>query len=225
MCGRYAMYGPTSRYRQHFGAEDEFEFRPRYNIAPSLNLPVVVATADGRRAFIDARWGLMPSWVKDPGQFTRPINAKAETAAVKPMFRHAFRSGRILVPADAFYEWQAGAAGKQPYLIRMKDASPFGMAGLLEHWQGPEGDVRTFAILTTSPNALMAGIHTRMPAIIAPEQYQTWLNPQLTDVEQLLAMLGPYPERLMAAYPVGRRVNSPANDDADLIVCSAATEL
>jgi putative SOS response-associated peptidase YedK len=224
MCGRYAMYGPTSRYREHFGAEDEFEFRPRYNIAPSLSLPVVAATADGHRAFIGARWGLMPSWVTDPGQFARPINAKAETAAAKPMFRHAFSKSRILVPADAFYEWQAGAAGKQPYLIRMKDASPFGMAGLLEHWQGPEGDVRTFAILTTSPNALMAGIHTRMPAIIAPEQYETWLNPQLTDVGQLLALLGPYPEQLMAAYPVTRRVNSPANDDADLIVRCAATE-
>lgn len=221
MCGRYAMYGPVSRYREHFGVEDEFEFRPRYNIAPSQTLPVLSATPDGHRGFVEARWGLLPSWVKDPAEFSQPINAKTETAAVKPMFRHAFRNSRILVPADAFYEWQSVAGGKQPYLVRMRDESPFGMAGVLEHWQGPEGEVSTFAILTTTPNALIAGIHNRMPAIISPDQYAVWLDPGMTDVDRLLGTLGPYPERLMAAYPVSRKLNSPTNDGPDLIVPAA----
>lgn len=217
------MYGPVSRYREHFGVEDDFEFHPRYNIAPSQTLPVVSAAPDGRRSFVAARWGLLPSWVKDPAEFAQPINAKAETAAVKPMFRHAFRKSRVLVPADAFYEWQAAPDGKQPYLVRMRDESPFGMAGLLEHWAGPEGGVRTFAILTTTPNPLMAGIHHRMPAIISPEQYAVWLDPALTDVERLLGLLGPYPERLMEAYPVSRKLNSPANDGPDLTIPSPET--
>lgn len=217
MCGRYALYGPVSRYREHFGVEDDFDFRPRYNIAPSQALPVIRRDVEGRRAFVPARWGLIPSWVKEPAELSQPINAKSETAAVKPMFRHAFRRNRILVPAAAFYEWKAEAGRKQPYLIRMRDGAPFGMAGLLEHWTGSEGEIQTFAILTTAPNALMAGIHNRMPAIVAPEQYSDWLDPGVTDVEKLLGMLGPYPERRMEAYPVSRRVNSPANDDPGLI--------
>lgn len=212
------MYGPQSRYREQFGTEDEFDLAPRFNIAPSQVLPVVTRNANGQRLFITARWGLIPSWVKYPAEFSQPINAKTETAAVKPMFRHAFRKDRILVPADAFYEWKTAAGQKQPFLVRMRDESPFGMAGLLEHWQGPEGELRTFAILTTAPNALMVNIHNRMPAIIAPENYGTWLDPDMTDVEALLTMLGPYPERLMDAYPVSRKVNSPSHDGPDLIV-------
>ena len=142
---------------------------------------------------------------------------KAETAAIKPMFRGAFRKNRVLVPADAFYEWKVVAGKKQPYLIRMRDGAPFGMAGLLERWRGPEGEVQTFAVLTTEANALMAEIHNRMPAIIRPGDYASWLDPEVSDVVLLQGMLGPYPERAMEAYPVSRRVNSPANDGPDLI--------
>lgn len=217
MCGRYAMYGPVSRYRDHFGVDDAFDFAPRFNVAPSQTMPVVRQGEDGRRHFVAARWGLIPSWVKDPAGISHPINAKGETAAIKPMFRHAFRKGRVLVPADCFYEWQAVAGGKQPYLIRLRDQSPLGLAGLLEHWQGPAGEVLTFAILTTAPNPLMAAIHDRMPAIIRPGDYATWLDPGMTDVEALQALVGPYPERLMEARAISRKVNSPANDGPDLI--------
>jgi putative SOS response-associated peptidase YedK len=217
MCGRYALYGPQSRYREHFGAADEFGLAPRFNAAPSQRLPVVGQGADGHRAFVVARWGLVPSWVKDVTGLKQPINAKAETAAIKPIFRHAFRESRVLVPADAFYEWKTVAGKKQPYLIRMRDQSPFGMAGLLEHWQGPEGDVTSFAILTTESNPLMAEIHDRMPAIIQPEAYAAWLDAGMTDVEALQGLLAPYPERLMEVYPVSRKVNSPANDGPDLV--------
>lgn len=190
---------------------------PRFNVAPSQMLPVVRQHSDGTRDFVFARWGLIPSWVKDPAKLNRPINAKAETAAIKPMFRHALRKSRILVPADAFYEWKSLAGAKQPYLIRMRDQAPFGMAGLLEHWQSPEGDVQTYAILTTEPNPLMAQIHDRMPAIIRPEDYASWLDPDVTDAPALQGLLSPHAEDLMDAYPVSRRVNSPANDGPDLL--------
>lgn len=217
MCGRYALYGPHSRYRDHFGTANDLDLAPRFNIAPSQVVPIVRQLPDRQRDFLLAKWGLVPSWAKDPGQLSHPINAKAETAAIKPMFRHAFRKSRVLVPADAFYEWKLVAGEKQPYLIRMRDESPFGMAGLLEHWQGPEGEVVTFAILTTGPNSLMAELHNRMPAIIRPQDYELWLDPNLADVERLQAMVGPYPERLMEAYPVSRKVNRPATDGPDLI--------
>lgn len=217
MCGRYAIYGPHSRYRDQFDTREGFDMAPRFNVAPSQRLPVVRQEPDGGRHFDFAKWGLIPSWVKNPAEIQHPINAKAETVAIKPMFRHAFRKSRILVPADAFYEWKVIAGKKQPFLIRMRDELPFGMAGLLEHWLSPEGDVQTFTILTTEPNPLMAEIHNRMPAIIRPEDFGQWLNPDMTDVETLHRMIGPYPEALMEAYPVSRKVGSPANDGSDLI--------
>lgn len=192
MCGRYALYGPQSRYREHFAIREGFDLGPRFNVAPLQVMPVVRQNADGSREFLFARWGLIPSWVKDPDERNRPINAKAETVAIKPMFRHAFRKSRVLVPADGFYEWKTVASSKQPYLIRMRNDLPFGMAGLLEQWQGPEGKLQTFAILTTAPNPLMAEIHNRMPAIIKPEDYGAWLDPGLTDVEALQGLIGPY---------------------------------
>jgi len=211
------MFGPESRYREHFGALAGFDFKARFNVAPTQLLPVVRRNTDGTRDLVPARWGLIPSWVKDPKTLNQPINAKSETAAIKPMFRHAFRKNRILVPADGFYEWKAVAGGKQPYLIRMRDALPFGIAGLMEYWHGPNGEVQTFALLTTEPNKMMAEIHNRMPAIIHPEVYTAWLDPEVSDVEVLQGMLAPYPERLMEAYPVSKKVNSPANDGPELV--------
>lgn len=217
MCGRYALYGFPPKLQEHFGTTNELEFVPRFNIAPTQTVPVVRIDAAGQRTFTPARWGLIPSWVNDSTEVQHPINAKAETAAIKPMFRHAFRKSRVLVPADAFYEWQAVADGKQPWLIRLKEDEPMGMGGLLEHWQGPQGEVLTFSILTTESNPLMAKIHDRMPVIIRPENYATWLDPEFTDVNQLQMMARPFPERFMKIYPVSRRVNSPQHDSADLI--------
>lgn len=124
------------------------------------------------------------------------------------MFRHAYRKSRVLIPADAFYEWTP-KDGKQPYLVRLRDGEPMGMGSLLEHWQGAEGDVTTFTILTVDANSLMAKIHDRMPVIIRPEDYAAWLDTNLTDVIKIQAMVQPYPDRFMEAYPVSRKVNSP----------------
>lgn len=216
MCGRYALYGSPSRLKEHFGTANEPGLKPRFNIAPTQTVPVVGIDETRNRVFTSARWGLIPSWVKDPETLQHPINAKAETAAIKPMFRHAYRKSRVLVPADAFYEW-VPRNGKQPYLIRLRDGEPMGMGGLLEHWQGPEGDVATFTILTTDANPLMAKIHDRMPVIIRPEDYSAWIDTNLTDVTKIQAMAQPYPERFMEAYPVSRKVNSPQHDSPDLI--------
>jgi len=216
MCGRYALYGSPARFKEHFGTTNELDLKPRFNIAPTQTAPVVHLDETGNRVFTDARWGLIPSWVKDTQELQHPINAKAETAAIKPMFRHAYRTSRVLVPADAFYEWMP-RNGKQPYLIRLRDGEPMGMGGLLEHWQGPEGDVTTFTILTIDANSLMAKIHDRMPVIIRPEDYAAWIDTTFTDVIKIQAMAQPYPDRFMEAYPVSRKVNSPQHDSPDLI--------
>ncbi len=217
MCGRYALYGSSARLKEHFGTTNELDLKPRFNIAPTQTVPVVHIDDAGNRVFTDARWGLIPSWVKDTQELQHPINAKAETAAIKPMFSHAYRKSRVLVPADAFYEWQAIADVKQPWLIHLKDNEPMGMGGLLERWQGPEREVTTFAILTIDANSLMSKIHDRMPVIIRPEDYAAWIDPNFTEVIKIQAMAQPYPDRFMEAYPVSRRVNSPQNDSPDLI--------
>jgi putative SOS response-associated peptidase YedK len=205
------------RLQEQFGTTNEMAITPHYNIAPSQSAPVV-RMVEGQRILVSARWGLMPSWAKEEDKLPQPINAKAETAAIKPMFRQAYRRSRVLVPADAFYEWKVVAGKKQPFLIHMKDRSPFGMGGLLEHWGAPEGEILTFTILTTSANDLMKGIHERMPVIIQPEDYKTWLDPLLTDVSKIQTFIAPYPDRLMEAYPVSPKVNSPKNDTPDLTI-------
>lgn len=218
VCSRYALYGPSSRYRKHFATENELDLAPRFNIAPSLLLPIVRLDHDGGRRFLTARWALIPSWVKDPADIQQPINAKSETAALKPMFRHAYRNDRVLVPADAFYEWKQENGGSiQPYLIRMRDGAPFGMAGLLEHWQSPSGEVLSFAILTVEANPLMAEIHDRMPVIIRPNDFERWLDPLLVDVSAIQTMVAPLSGALEEAYPVSRKVGDPANHSAELI--------
>ena len=217
MCGRYALYGPRSRLRERFGIDDFPDIPPRFNVAPSATMPIIRQESDGRRAVVLARWGLVPSWVKDPANMPHPINAKVETAAIKPMFRHAFRARRVLVPADCFFEWKAVTGRKLPFLIRMRDQEPFGMGGLVEYREGSEGIEVTFAILTTNANPLVAAIHDRMPVIVRPKDYDRWLAPENGDVESLLPLTGAYPERLMETYRIGRRINRSATEGPELI--------
>lgn len=189
----------------------------RYNIAPSQLAPVVCATPSGPRAIVDAQWGLLPSWVKDPALMAHPINARLEAVAEKPMFRHAFRKARVLVPAAGFYEWHPVPGGKQPYFIRPRDEDFFGFAGLLERWHGPDGVVTTFAVLVTAANELMRPIHERMPVIILPADYAAWLDPAVTDPALLREIAGEYPPERMEAYRVGRAVGNPRAQGAELV--------
>lgn len=216
MCGRYGLYDDPAKIQQYFGTTNELVFDRRFNVAPSQLAPVVRMDEAGNRELAFAQWGLIPSWVKELKEISHPINAKSETAAIKPMFRSAYRKHRVIVPASAFYEW-AQQNGKQPYLFRLRDGSPMGLGGLLEYWDGPGTSITSFTILTVPANALLTKYHDRMPAIIKPEEYQLWLDPALSDVPTIQGMTQPYPERLMEAFPISRRVNIPKNDAPDII--------
>ena len=197
------------------------DLSPRYNIAPTQPVATVVRDAEsGRNRLAIMRWGLIPSWAKDPTIGSKLINARGESVAEKPSFRAALRARRCLIVADGFYEWQAQDDGpKQPLFITLQDRQPFGLAGLWERWTEPESGetVTTCTIITTAPNALMATIHNRMPVILPREAYAAWLDPAQTDSQRVVPLLKPYPADLMTAWPVSRKVNSPANDDASLI--------
>ena len=159
------------------------------------------------------RWGLIPSWADDPSIGGRMINARAETAAVKPAFRSAFRARRCLIVADGFYEWRKVGTRKQPYYIHLRGHRPFALAGLWDRWEGPDaGPIESCTILTTEPNELIAPLHSRMPVILDGKDCGPWLDPRSRSVDDLQSLLRPYSPHEMAAYPVGLRVNSPAND-------------
>jgi putative SOS response-associated peptidase YedK len=219
MCGRYELHTPVEDLARRFDAaltDEAAALPPRYNIAPTLRVPVVRAVERGRR--IEAMtWGLLPSWAKDAVR-VRPINARVETVFEKPMFRNAIKRRRCLVPADGFYEWRAEPAGKQPFHIGMVDGASFAFGGIWEYWAKPEHEpVVSCAILVTAANELMAKIHDRMPVIVRPEHYAGWLDPTLSDPRALAPMLEQFPAEEMRAYPVSKRVNSARNEGADLV--------
>jgi putative SOS response-associated peptidase YedK len=219
MCGRYTLKTTPEVVADQFQFEELQELQPRYNIAPS-QLVACVKRSEGssRREGVMLRWGLIPSWAKDPAIGMKLINARAETVAEKPSFRKAFRQRRCLVLADGFYEWQKQERAKQPYYIRMKDERPFAFAGLWEHWTNPEGQtLETCALLTTEPNELMAPIHHRMPVILNPDSYDQWLDPDQQNVVQVQPLLQSYPADAMLASPVSRLVNNARFDDPQCI--------
>jgi putative SOS response-associated peptidase YedK len=179
---------------------------------------VVRGTGEARPEFGEARWGLIPSWAKDAKLGARMINARAETVADKPAFRSAVRRRRCLIPSDGFYEWRKLAGGKQPYLIRFTDGSPFAFAGLWERWHDPVGEaVDSCTIITTTPNEVVAELHDRMPVILPQRHHDEWLGSSAVDGDRLDHLLQPHPPAGMEAYPVSTRVNSPRNDDPECV--------
>ncbi len=216
MCGRFELHTNPAAIALAFGLPYAPDLRPRYNVAPTDTVPVIRHNADGERELVQVRWGLVPRWAKDPSIGARMINARAETVASKPAFRNAFQRHRCLIPADGFYEWRVGAAGKQPMRIARADGQTFGMAGLLERWRSPEGEVLdTCTIITTHANALLRAVHERMPVIVAPAHYARWLDAANTDVTDLFEPDAPGPS--LVFHPVSTRVNAVRNDDAALI--------
>jgi putative SOS response-associated peptidase YedK len=223
VCGRYTLTVPLSNLVDAFDVPPpEFDYRPRYNIAPTQDVPVVARDERGQRMGL-LRWGLIPSWSKDPGVGSRMINARSETAAEKPSFRSAFRRRRCLVPADGFYEWerhegQSGTKGtRTPHWIHLSSQEPFAFAGLWERWDAPEGPpLFTFTILTTEAAPEMAHIHPRMPVILLPQDRDPWLDPG-TEVSALKTFLRPLPGHLLRARMVSTRVNSPRHDDPECL--------
>ncbi len=210
MCGRYSLTSPVEAMRHLFGLSVSANLAPRYNIAPSQEVVIARLDAEGGLEWALARWGLVPSWAKDPAIGDRMINARSETVAEKPSFRAAFRRRRCLIPADGFYEWRRMKGAKQPYRIHLEGNRPFAFAGLWERWEGAGRIIESCAILTTNAAPAIRPIHHRMPVILPPQAHAAWL-----DVSQpfSLADLSPLGDEALRAHAVSQIVNRPANDD------------
>jgi putative SOS response-associated peptidase YedK len=217
MCGRFVRKVKLRDALDLFKAASvEAEMEPSFNIAPRQ--PVAVIMEEGKRKIVPMQWGLIPHWAKDEKIASKLINARAETIAEKPSFRNSFKKFRCLIIADGFYEWQGVGLKKKPFYICMKDGKPFGMAGLFDRWKNPEGKtVVTCTIVTTEANAVMKPIHHRMPVIVDPADYDTWLNPSVGDVKELGRLLKPCDPNLLTAYEVGLAVNLPRNNSEECI--------
>lgn len=213
MCGRFAFYSPTEATAALFGAEAAADLAPRYNVAPTQEIAAIRRDGNGKE-LVPLRWGLVPFWAKDPSIGNRMINARAETIAEKPSFRAAYRKRRCLILADGFYEWRRETDGKTPYYISLASADPLAFAGLWESWtdKSTGESLQTATIVTTAANTFMAPLHHRMPVVLVPETATGWLD---SPDDVLSAFQDTAPE--LRAWPVSRRVNSPANDGAELI--------
>ena len=215
MCGRFTQTQSADTLAETFHMTNVPTLKPRYNIAPTQAVITIISNPQRlERQFQWLRWGLIPSWAQDPAIGSRLINARSETVAEKPSFRAAFRRRRCLVIADGFYEWHRQGQLKQPYYFHLHDHQPFVFAGLWERWHRPEGDIlTTCTILTTTANTCLQAIHTRMPVILHPQDYDTWLNPNRQEPGALQPLLRPYPADAMVDYPVSTVVNRVANDN------------
>jgi putative SOS response-associated peptidase YedK len=214
MCGRYDNLIAREAYRILFHAQrlPQSNFPPRYNIAPTDQIPIIrVDPRDRTRELAMARWGLVPWWSKEIPKVPH-INARAETVHKLRMFKEAFAKRRALIPATGFFEWQKRADGKQPYRFQRSDLEPFAFAGLWEFARIGDQEILSATIIVGEPNPLAAAIHDRMPVILEPEDYDCWLAAD-TPVDDLRALLKPYPADQMRAIAVSRRVNSVKNDD------------
>jgi putative SOS response-associated peptidase YedK len=244
MCGRYTLTVEADDLAERFGVFVPERYEPRYNAAPRQSLPVVrtgvgvddehdgsTGTADGDRELAFCEWGLVPSWLDEPADANRPINARSETVDEKRSFREGFERRRCLVPADGFYEWTERGGGKQPYRVTLGDESVFAMAGIYEVWEGEVaqaslaafgsgGDdddrrrrVESFTVLTCEPNDVVADLHHRMAVVLDREDESTWLHGDRADARELLEPYG----GAMRAYPVSTAVNDPGNESPGLL--------
>ncbi|WP_375412509.1 SOS response-associated peptidase [uncultured Bradyrhizobium sp.] len=224
MCGRFVITSAPEALRRLFGYIDQPNFPPRYNVAPTQPVPVVI-NKQGDRHFHLMRWGLIPAWVKDPRGFALLINARAETVADKPAFKNAIRRRRCLIPADGYYEWSQSDARKRAYFIHARDDRPFGFAAIAETWIGPDGEeLDTAAIITAAAGADLGVLHPRVPVTIAPDNFERWLDCSNDDVERALPLLTAPAAGEFAWHEVSSRVNSVANDDGQLVLPLTAEE-
>jgi putative SOS response-associated peptidase YedK len=212
MCGRYQNSISAEELIAVFQVVREFDIgKPRYNIAPTQPVVTVRQTDEGRIAEW-RRWGLVPSWSKDPKAGPPLINARAETAAEKPPFRAAIKTGRCLVPASGFYEWETVGREKLPWHIRSASGEPLAFAGLYEHWGEGAAAIESCAILTTSANAVMAELSDRMPVILPRDVWDVWLDAQIQDAKAVCLLLVPAADDLLIKSRVGKTVNNARNE-------------
>ncbi|MDN4090941.1 SOS response-associated peptidase [Paenibacillus polymyxa] len=218
MCGRFTLTAALPDVLNTFSVDEaNYEYSPRYNIAPSQTI-AVVADHDGRRVLEGYRWGLVPRWAKDIKIGFKMINARAETLDTKPTFRNLLARNRVIIPADGFFEWQNQGKEKQPFRFQLESKQIFGFAGLYDEWIDPEGNkLRSCTIITTRPNELVQRVHDRMPVILAEDAVNIWLDRNVSSVDQVMNMLQPYPGKSMIVYPVSRSVGNVRNTDSSLI--------
>jgi len=219
MCGRFTQHytwAEVHAFLSVFGPPRNLQ--PHYNIAPTRTIDVIRLNQDGKRELVPMRWGLIPGWIKEASPRVKPINATAERVATAPMFRRAYAKRRCILPIDNFFEWKAikGAKAKQPYAIGMKSGEPFALAAIWEGWRHPESGelARTFCVVTTDANELVADIHNRMPVILPPQAYDRWLSTIEPDPRDLLV---PFPAEPMMMWPISTQVNKPENDDPEIL--------
>jgi putative SOS response-associated peptidase YedK len=218
MCTRYNLTSQVEAVLAYFGVSQGEPFPPRYNIAPTQPVAIVRLDHNHARELALVRWGLIPSWAKDPTRLSQLFNARAETAAEKPSFRGAMRHRRCLIPANGYYEWTGKAGARQPHLVHRPDGGLMALAGLWESWLGADGsEIDTMGILTVPANARLAGLHDRMPAILAPEDFDAWLDVRGFRAEMAAEMLQPSPETMLEYVAVDPRLNNARNEGPELI--------
>lgn len=217
MCGRFCIIFSYDELLAYFNLVTG-KVEPRYNVAPSQEIPAV-RVEQGARTLAALRWGLVPSWSKEPAPGFSTINARSETAHTSPAFRSPFRHRRCLIPASGFFEWKREGKQKKPWYIHRKDGRPLAFAGLWEHWSNLDGSqtLETCAILTTAANEAVAALHDRMPVILEPGDFDLWLDPAEWNHDRLAPILCPAGNDLLAMYPVSRYVNKPANEGPECI--------
>lgn len=225
MCGRYRLSRRKQLVEEYFDTADwQDDWTPRYNIAPTQPVPVIRQNPrEPVRELSLMKWGLIPSWAKNPSIATSTLNAKSETAGTKPAFRDPLKFRRCLIPADGFYEWSRTGKTTQPYCFEVGEGEMFAFAGLWDGWKNASGSwIKTCSILTTTPNIVTSAIHDRMPVILDPDGYDLWLDPGMNKVSELSRLLVPFGAKSMRSYPVSTRINHVANDDEE---CSRPVDI
>ena len=214
MCGRFTLKTPEAQIREAFnlGNAEPIGLSPRYNIAPSQDIPIIRDAKSGHELVL-AKWGLVPHWSKEPKTKYSTINARIETVAEKSTYRSSFKRRRCLIPADGFYEWKVINGKKIPHYIRMQDSDVFAFAGIWDRWEGENETLVSCSIIVKPANEVIKPLHERMPAIIAPAHYDLWLDPRITDKAEIMEYLNSAPSGSLKFYPISTRVNSPKNDD------------
>jgi len=214
MCGRFTLHTPEARIREAFHLEhtDPLGLSPRFNVAPSQDIPIIRDTDTGHEMSL-AQWGLVPAWSKESKTKYSTINARIESVAEKPLYRSSFKHRRCLIPADGFYEWKVVNVHKIPHYVRMRDGDVFAFAGLWDHWEGDEEFLDSCSIIVMPANEVMKPLHERMPAIIAPAHYDLLLDARMTDKDEIMQYLNSAPSSGLKAYPVSIWVNVPKHDD------------
>jgi putative SOS response-associated peptidase YedK len=229
MCGRYLLKTALEELARLFGFAERPNLAPRYNIAPTQEVPVIRQRREpaGQRSLAALRWGLVAPWADDPKSGPPLINARAESLLDKPTFCGAFQKRRCLVPADGYYQWREGDASKQPYLIARRDGAPFALAGIWERW-GPRHDpaaaLDSFTIITTEANDFLSSFHHRMPVVLPPESYAAWLDPDAAG-EDVADLLTPATNNLLEAVPLARAVNSIRADGPEVLQPAGPVEV